>query len=185
MSFASDDIRSPAFGDTLWAAIRSHRAYAMQLSHGDMAAAEDLLGACALKAWAHRDHYQLGTSLRAWTRIIVRNIHYSEGRRPKVWDPMPPHAEETLETEASAPWRIELTETLTAMTRLPDSSREALMLVAFCGLAYQAAGARLGIPAGTVKSRVSRSRDRLRELLEAAPEPPQEIEDEANIELAS
>lgn len=150
-----------AFRDDLIAMVPRLRRYAISLTH-DAIEADDLVQLTLLKAWEFRDRFEPGSNLVAWLFTILRNGHI-KGRR-KYWrevaDPDGAHAG-TLSEPAAQEHTIGLRDLQLALDRLDAAHREALTLVAVEGLTYEAAAAIIGCPPGTVKSRVSRARDRL------------------------
>lgn len=150
-----------AFRDDLIGMVPRLRRYALSLTH-DSVEADDLVQMTLLKAWEFRERFKTGTNFVAWLFTILRNGHIN-GRR-KYWrevaDPDGAHAG-TLAEPANQQHRIDLQDLETALGRLDAAHREALILVAVEGLTYEAAAAIIGCPPGTVKSRVSRARDRL------------------------
>jgi len=128
--------------------------------------AEDLAQEALTKAWQSRRSFSPGSNLKAWLFTILRNEFYSHQRR--AWRQIPLDAE--LAATIPAPsdeqeWAMELSYAASAMRRLPDIHREALILVAG-GFSYEDAAVLLRSPVGTVKSRVGRARKSLREKLE-------------------
>ena len=150
-----------AFKEDLIGLVPRLRRYALSLTF-DASEADDLVQFTLLKAWEHRQRFQPGTSLVAWLFTILRNgfINGRRKHRLEVPDPDGTHAAALFEP-ARQDHRLRLQELQAAIDRLEPSSREALMLVAVDGLPYEAAASVIGCPAGTVKSRVSRARDRL------------------------
>lgn len=150
-----------AFKDDLIAMVPRLRRYALTLTH-DPVEADDLVQLTLLKAWEFRARFTAGTNFVAWLFTILRNGHIN-GRR-KYWrevaDPDGAHAGNLYEP-ASQQHRLDLRDLETALGRLDAAHREALTLVAVEGLTYEAAATIIGCPPGTVKSRVSRARDRL------------------------
>jgi len=150
-----------AFQAQLIAQIPLMRAFARSLCDSAHAA-EDLAQDGLVRALACRAQFTPGTNLRAWLLTIVRNLFYSEKRRSWRWTPLDPEvAEQTIVADEDATPKVELDELRRAMTLLPDEQREALILVAAAGLSYEEAGHICRAPVGTIKSRVSRARDRL------------------------
>lgn len=150
-----------AFRDDLIGMVPRLRRYALSLTH-DSIEADDLVQMTLLKAWEFRARFEPGSNLVAWLFTILRNGHIN-GRR-KYWreiaDPDGTHAG-TLSEPAAQEHTIDLRDLQQALERLDVAHREALTLVAVEGLTYEAAAAIIGCPPGTVKSRVSRARDRL------------------------
>lgn len=143
------------------------RAFARTLC-GDATAADDLAQDAMLKAWDARASYQMGTNMKAWTFMILRNQFYSEKRRSWRQTQLDQEAaERTLMAidDPSAP--IALDELRSALKTLPDEQREALVLVGAGGFAYEEAADICGCAVGTVKSRVSRARRALQASLDA------------------
>ena len=142
------------------------RAFARGLC-GSPDRADDLAQEAMLRAWAARDRYAAGTNFRAWTFTILRNFFYSEARRSQFYGEYDSAvAERVLTAPASQENALDLADVLRALESIPDTHREALMLVAGAGLSYEEVGDICGIALGTVKSRVSRARAMLIELIE-------------------
>lgn len=143
------------------------RAFARTLT-GDPTAADDLAQDAMMKAWDARASYQMGTNMKAWTFMILRNQFYSEKRRSWRQTQLDQEAaERTLMAidDPSAP--LALDELRLALNTLPDEQREALVLVGAGGFAYEEAAEICGCAVGTVKSRVSRARRAVQASLEA------------------
>lgn len=161
LGMASGETVPAAFKDDLIGMVARLRRYAMSLTH-DPIEADDLVQMTLLKAWESRDRFEPGSNLVAWLFTILRNGHIN-GRR-KYWrevaDPDGAHAG-TLSEPAAQEHTIDLRDLQQALDRLDAAHREALTLIAVEGLTYEAAAAIIGCPPGTVKSRVSRARDRL------------------------
>ena len=157
-----------SFQADLIAAVPHLRRFALSLTR-DGVESEDLVQFTLLKAWENRERFQPGTRLKAWLFTILRN-GYLNGRlkrRREVPDPDGLHAGR-LSQPADQESRIDVRDIQSALDRLEPAQREALMLIALDDLSYEEAAAIIGCPRGTVKSRVSRARDRLaRELGEA------------------
>ena len=137
------------------------RAFARSLCNNP-AEAEDLAQEALAKAWASRAGFTMGTNLKAWTFIIVRNQFYSDKRRSWRSQPLDQEAAERTPGPTTNPLAsLELDELRRALAMLPDDQREALILIGAGGLSYEEASEICGVPIGTVKSRVSRARDRL------------------------
>jgi RNA polymerase sigma-70 factor (ECF subfamily) len=150
-----------AFQAELTALIPRMRAFARTMC-GDATAGDDLAQEVLLKAWSARASYQPGTNLKAWLFMIMRNQFYSEKRRS--WRSVPldqEMAEQTLVASSNPGAIVELDELRRAMMCLPDEQREALILVGAGGWSYEEVAEMCECAVGTVKSRVSRARDRL------------------------
>ena len=160
-------MRAPprSFKDSLLAAIPAMRAFAISLS-GNQDRADDLVQETLMKAWEHRSSYTSGTNLRAWLFAILRNIFFSQyrKRRREVEDADGEFAAR-LSVPAAQIGHMEFEEMRKALQTLPADQREALVLVGASGLSYEEAAEVCGCAVGTSKSRVSRARARLAELL--------------------
>jgi RNA polymerase sigma-70 factor (ECF subfamily) len=156
-----------AFRKELVTLIPHLRAFARTLC-GDATAADDLAQDAMLKAWDARASYQMGTNMKAWTFMILRNQFYSEKRRSWRQTQLDQEAaERTLMAVDDPAAPIALDELRQALRTLPDEQREALVLVGAGGFAYEEAADICGCAVGTVKSRVSRARRALHASLEA------------------
>ncbi|MGN6330213.1 MAG: RNA polymerase sigma factor [Motilibacteraceae bacterium] len=132
-------------------------------------AAEDLLSEVWLSAYAGRGTYDAGRGpARGWLFGIARNAVVTHLRRPTALplgyggaeDPGWDDVDDRLDAHRRAP-------ALSAAIRsLPSTERELLLLVALDGLSPTEAGAALGIPPGTARSRLHRARARIREQLD-------------------
>ncbi len=141
------------------------RAFARSLC-GNIAMADDLTQEALLKAWRSRSSYIPDTNLKAWTFTILRNVFYSEQRR--AWRNQPLDmdvAANTLVAIDSASDKLDLLVVRNALAKLPVLQRDALLLVGAGGLAYEEAAAICGAAIGTIKSRVSRARSALEDIM--------------------
>jgi RNA polymerase sigma-70 factor (ECF subfamily) len=149
----------------LVALIPQLRAFARTLC-GDAVAADDLAQDTVLKAWDARASFQMGTNMKAWTFMILRNQFYSEKRRSWRQTQLDQEAaERTLVAVDDPESPVALDELRLAMQMLPSEQREALILVGAGGFAYEEAADICGCAVGTVKSRVSRARRALQNIL--------------------
>lgn len=156
------------FRNELVAAIPHLRAFARSLCN-DPTQADDLAQEALAKAWKARDSFEPGTSIKAWTFMILRNQFYSEKRRSWRTAPLDIEmAENTLLANDNPTIPMELLELRAALARLPDDQREALILVGAGGMAYEEAAQVCQCAVGTIKSRVSRARRALETLLSEA-----------------
>lgn len=156
---------SQAFRDGLVEMIPVLRAFARSLC-GKRDMADDLAQETLAKAWQARDRFQLGTNLKAWLFVILRNEFYSNHRRAKTasdYTAAYSHASEGAEAEQHA--RLDLTDLMRAFSQLPAEQKEALILTA-SEFSYDEAAQICGCAVGTIKSRVSRARKQLQVLVE-------------------
>ena len=160
---SSDD---EAFKTQLVSLIPHLRAFARTLA-GDPTAADDLAQDAMMKAWDARASYQMGTNMKAWTFMILRNQFYSEKRRSWRQSQLDQEAaERTLVAVDDPEAPVALDELRLALASLPEEQREALVLVGAGGFAYEEAAEICNCAVGTVKSRVSRARRALQQTLE-------------------
>ena len=142
------------------------RAFARTLA-GDPASADDLAQDAMMKAWDARSSFQMGTNMKAWTFMILRNQFYSEKRRSWRQSQLDQEAaERTLVAVDDPEAPVALDELRLSLAALPAEQREALILVGAGGFAYEEAAEICGCAVGTVKSRVSRARKALHAILE-------------------
>ena len=142
------------------------RAFARTLT-GDPTSADDLAQEAMMKAWDARASYQMGTNMKAWTFMILRNQFYSEKRRSWRQTQLDQEAaERTLVAVDDPEAPVALDELRQALKTLPEEQREALILVGAGGFAYEEAAEICQCAVGTVKSRVSRARKALQATLE-------------------
>jgi RNA polymerase sigma-70 factor (ECF subfamily) len=161
----ADPARDQVFKRELVSLIPQLRAFARSLT-GDPTAADDLAQDAMVKAWDARASFEMGTNMKAWTFMILRNQFYSEKRRSWRQSQLDQEAaERTLVAidDPSAP--VALDELRMGLAMLPAEQREALVLVGAGGFAYEEAAVICGCAVGTVKSRVSRARRALMEIL--------------------
>ena len=139
---------------------------------GDRARAEDAAQEAYLQAWKSFDRFESGTNCRAWLfRILFHCVHHH--RRKLFRFPLVKDTEEFLEANLPAPEpvpeRLSDQQILAALDRIPSDYRAAVLLVDVEEFAYKDAAGILGVPIGTVMSRLSRGRKLLRtELAEVA-----------------
>ncbi len=155
----------PVFRKGLLDAVPSLRAFALSLT-SNPTRADDLVQDTVLKGWQHRARFQPGTNLNAWLFTILRNIFYSDHRKRvrEVEDQDGSYAAR-LATAPHQGDRLDVEDLQSALAKLPPDQREALVLVGAEGVSYEEAATIMGCKVGTVKSRVSRARGRLAELL--------------------
>jgi RNA polymerase sigma-70 factor, ECF subfamily len=154
-----------SFKDELVAEISHLRAFAISLS-GSVSLADDLVQETLLRAWSNSDMFQPGTALRSWLFTILRNIYFSiyRKRAREVRDSDGAYARRLI-VEGDQESHLDLEDLPRALTRLPAQQREALILVGANGLSYEEAAEICDVEIGTNKSRMSRGRSKLVELL--------------------
>jgi RNA polymerase sigma-70 factor, ECF subfamily len=129
--------------------------------------ADDLVQDTLVRALARSHLWQPGTDIRAWLFTIMHNQYVNTARREmRNWASVDiERLASALPTTADPSKGLELVELDRARARLPDEQREVILLVGLEGMAYQSAAQILGVPIGRVRSRLSRGRDALRELM--------------------
>ncbi len=136
----------------------------------DPALAEDLTQETYARAWERIESLRQAGSLRSWLLAIARNelLQHARRKEPEVigpeGHPEPSASATTLEEDLLASERDERLHR--AVSRLDEGLRETVVLHYFQELSFREVGAVLGLPAGTVKSRVHRALTTLRGLLE-------------------
>jgi RNA polymerase sigma-70 factor (ECF subfamily) len=154
-------------GPSLIALIPRLRRYARALV-GDRAAADDLVQDTLERAWAKLHLFRQGSDLRAWLFTVMHNVHVNQIRSRRELLTLDAEALE-LPVRAAHEASLEARDVERALLRLPVEQREVLLLVVLEDLSYEEAAAALGIPIGTVMSRLSRGREKLRALMEGLP----------------
>ncbi len=144
------------------------RRYARALA-GDRAAADDLVQDTLERAWSKFHLYRRGTDLRAWLFTVMHNVFVNQralARHEKM------HVSLDAEADGGEAWqipvrsmqytRVELLELMQHVGRLPVDQRQVLLLAVVEELRYEEIASTLAIPIGTVMSRLSRAREKLR-----------------------
>jgi RNA polymerase sigma factor (sigma-70 family) len=147
--------------------------HAVRLS-GDWSTAEDVVSLTFLEAWRLRDRLRPGSELRPWllgvATNVLRNVRRAARRHRAALQRLPPPTS-TPDIAEDVVGRIhdadQLAAAVAALQRLRRTEREVFALCVWSGLNYSAAADALGIPVGTVRSRLSRARARLRALTDA------------------
>ena len=156
----------PSVRDVMLAAIPNLRAFAISLS-GNADRADDLVQETVMRAMANIDSFTPGTNMSGVafhhpaqsisTRNTASAAAKSKTRMAATWP--------ALKLPPEQFGRLEFKELIEALAKLPDVQREALLLVAASGFSYDEAAAICEVAVGTIKSRVSRARQLLAELL--------------------
>lgn len=151
--------------DEIVSFLPSLRAFAISLTR-NLASADDLVQDTIVKAWTNIDKFAAGTNMQAWLFTILRNTFYSDRRkhRREVPDPDGIHATQ-LAVKPDHDGRLAFTDFRRAFDQLSVEHREVLILVGGSGFTTEEAAELMGVAAGTVKSRTSRARKRLSELM--------------------
>ena len=145
------------------------RRYARALV-GDRAAADDLVQDTLERAWTKFHLYRHGTDLRAWMFTVMHNVHVNRIRAQRPTDVLADDMPEMVQRAAQGD-SLTVRDLDRALASLPAEQREVLLLVALEDMSYDEAARTLGIPIGTVMSRLSRARERLRATMLEVPVP--------------
>lgn len=161
---------SPKFKTDLLATIPSLRAFAMSLTQNSDRA-DDLVQETLVKAWDKHHSFQLGTNLKAWLFTILRNEFYSQIRkRGREVQDSEGIMTERLAVHPSQHGKLDLDDFRSALETLPEDQREAIILIGASGFSYEEAAVICNCAVGTIKSRVSRARSRLQDILQISGE---------------
>jgi len=162
------DLERQTFEQGLLEHQASLRAYARSLTKSP-SAADDLVQETYCKALSHRHLFTPGTNLKAWLFTIARNTFFTAFKRAKRESGV--DVEELLKTvlqdreQEDAEAVYDLKRLLLYLACLPAHQRHAVVAVGYIGMSYEEAAERFGCKIGTIKSRVSRGRDLLIELI--------------------
>lgn len=155
------------FAQLLETEIPRLRRYARALTH-DASRADDLVQSCLLRAIAKQHLWQAGTDLRAWLFTILHNQNINDARRSMREGAAVPV--EDVAPALTAPSNVEASLQLRDLDRaiasLPEEQRQVILLVGLEQMGYEEVAKILGIPVGTVRSRLSRGRASLRALMD-------------------
>ena len=135
---------------------------------GDRPRADDLVQDTLVRAITKQNCWQPGTDLRAWLFTIMHNQNVNVVRR-SVREGISVTVDETslnLMARSDVAGVLEMRDLERALTRIPDEQRQVILLIGLEGTSYEKAAAILGIPIRTVRSRLSRGRETLRNLID-------------------
>lgn len=144
------------------------RRYARALMRGSEAA-DDLVQDCLERAIANIDNWKTDDSPRRWLFTVMHNIFIDQmrkSRRRGEQSMLPLETGEALSVSAVEMDGAATREILDALQAIGPDRRAALLMVGVEGYSYAEAAEILGIPAGTLMSRISRGREELRAVLE-------------------
>jgi RNA polymerase sigma-70 factor (ECF subfamily) len=139
------------------------RRYARALV-SDRASADDLVQDTLERAWAKLHLYRRGTDLRAWLFTVMHNVHVNKVRATRATDSlddeMPELAQRAVQGDALIVRDLDR-----SIALLPAEQRAVLLLVTLEDMSYEEVARTLSIPIGTVMSRLSRAREKLRAMM--------------------
>lgn len=144
------------------------RRYARALT-GERSAADDLVQDTLERALNKFHLWRQGSDLRAWLFTVMHNVHVNQVRSRRSHGETLDYEAYPAAARATQGDTLEIRDLDAALRRLPEEQREVLLLVGLEQFGYEEAARVLGIPVGTVMSRLSRGRERLRVLLGDAP----------------
>jgi RNA polymerase sigma-70 factor (ECF subfamily) len=153
-----------SFEDGLAALLPRLRRFAHALSR-NAADADDLTQGTIERALRSRSQWQSGTSLDSWLYRIMRNLWIdtvrARGRREDLHAPVEEAERVGDDPRTAIEAKIDLSKAMASMQCLPDEQREVVALILIEGFSYQECSEILGIPMGTVSSRLVRGRTTL------------------------
>jgi RNA polymerase sigma factor (sigma-70 family) len=140
------------------------RRYARSLTRND-ATADDVVQEALLRAWQRRADLRASGAWRGWLLTIVRNVFVSSHRQTRARSRLDTDFADLLlaQQDPDQEHAVWLRQVAQSFAALPDPQREVLHLIAVEGLTYQEAALCIGVPVGTVMSRLSRAREAMRQ----------------------
>jgi RNA polymerase sigma factor (sigma-70 family) len=139
------------------------RRYARALV-SDRASADDLVQDTLERAWSKLHLYRRGTDLRAWLFTVMHNVHVNKVRATRATDTLDDEMPELAQRAAQGDGLV-VRDLDRSIALLPADQRAVLLLVTLEDMSYEEVARTLGIPMGTVMSRLSRAREKLRAMM--------------------
>jgi RNA polymerase sigma-70 factor (ECF subfamily) len=141
------------------------RNFAMSLCRNS-SRADDLVQDTIARAWANAESFQAGSNMIAWLMTILRNLYYGDFRKSgrEVEDVDDVHAM-AVKVAPAQESRMEFLDLKAAMAKLSPEHRQALLMIGVSSMSYEDMAEKVGVPVGTMKSRVSRARADLADIL--------------------
>ena len=166
------DIQMNDFSKMMETEIPRLRRYARALTRNNEHTADDLVQDCLVRGLSKQHLWVEGTDLRAWLFTIMHNQYVNFVRRGVREGAAVPisDAEPSLTRAANQDGRLELRDLDRALALLPEEQRTVILLIGLEGMAYETAAEVVGVPVGTVRSRLSRGREELRKLMGMVPD---------------
>jgi RNA polymerase sigma-70 factor (ECF subfamily) len=162
-------VRDDALGEQIVQLLPRLRRFARSLANS-VQDADDLVQLAIERALSRSEQLRPQAQLSSWLFGILRNAWIDEararGRRTKLF--VAPELGENVPDPAAGS-QADTLSVQDALARLPDDQREVISLVLVEGLSYKEAAEILGVPVGTVTSRLARGRDSLQTMLGAVP----------------
>lgn len=145
------------------------RRYARALT-GDASAADDLVQDALERALIKQNLWREGTDLRAWLFTVMHNVFVNQVRSAAVSRTVQLDDAMADRPQPQSTDRLEIRDLDAALQALPEEQRTVVLLVGLEQMTYDEAARVLEVPIGTVMSRLSRGRERLRRLMQGLPE---------------
>jgi RNA polymerase sigma-70 factor (ECF subfamily) len=139
------------------------RRYARALT-ADRARADDLVQDTLERAWNKFHLWRPGSDLRAWLFTVMHNVHVNQVRSARDHSLLEDESAD-MAVPGTQGASLEIRDLESALAMLPAEQREVLLLVALEDMSYAEVAGALGIPIGTVMSRLSRAREKVRGLM--------------------
>ncbi|MBI3729699.1 MAG: sigma-70 family RNA polymerase sigma factor [Burkholderiales bacterium] len=153
----------------LLACIPRLRRYARALV-GDRAGADDLVQDTMERGWLKLGSFLPNGDMRVWLFSIMHNLRLDQLRKPSLTTVKLDDEDTSLPAQAASQSHgLELRDLQAALMQLPLEQREVLLLVVLEEMKYEEIALTLNIPLGTVMSRLSRGREKLRAIMEVHP----------------
>lgn len=140
------------------------RRYARVLT-GDRIAADDLVQDTLERAWSKLHMWRQGSDMRAWMFSIMHNTFINHIRKNQLDTVTMSDDALVVPTRATQEDSLQMRDLASAIGKLPCEYREVILLIGLEQMSYEETAQVIGIPLGTVMSRLSRGRERLRTLM--------------------
>jgi RNA polymerase sigma-70 factor (ECF subfamily) len=137
--------------------------------------ADDLVHDCLVRALDKLHTRRDDADVRAWLFTIMHNLFVSQHRRRKsrpIAEPLDESHDSAFSQRAEQEDRLLWRDMLRGLARLPEEQRSVVLLVSVEDLSYAETAEVLGVPIGTVMSRLARGREKLRTFTDAEARPP-------------
>jgi len=156
--------------ETIVAELPTLKRYALRLTKCAHLA-EDLVQDCLARALSRRHLFNNDANIRPWLFTVMHNLHVSNCRQATVRSTFARSqmAVASEGREAAQEHVADLNKVYRAINSLPKEQRDVVVLVTLQELSYQEAATALGIPIGTVMSRLARGREKIRTILKFEP----------------